>query len=109
MLSALLSVVAAHRLSAKRIAGLTMAVAALTESLRGVQERAIEKAFGAEAVQGGLEQESRGDPGRGRQGGRGRQQSVDDESVLDQYGMSQYAVVFDENALCGSRTRTSTS
>lgn len=91
------SVVAAHRLSAKRIAGLTMAVAAADESLRKYKS-AIEKAFGAEAVQEALSKSREAILSEAVKVDEDGNESVDDASVLDQYGMSQYAVVFDENA-----------
>lgn len=91
------SVVAAHRLSAKRIAGLTMAVAAADESLRKYKS-AIEKAFGTEAVQEALSKSREAILAEAVKVDEDGNESVDDESVLDQYGMSQYAVVFDENA-----------
>ena len=91
------SVVSAHRLSAKRIAGLTMAVAAADESLRKYKN-AIEKAFGAEAVQEALSKSREAILSEAVKVDEDGNESVDDASVLDQYGMSQYAVVFDENA-----------
>ena len=91
------SVVAAHRLSAKRIAGLTMAVAAADESLRKYKS-AIEKAFGAEAVQEALSKSREAILAEAVKVDEDGNESFDGEGILDQYGLSQYAVVFDENA-----------
>lgn len=91
------SVVAAHRLSAKRIAGLTMAVAAADESLRKYKS-AIEKAFGTEAVQEALSKSREAILAEAVKVDEDGNESFDGEGILDQYGLSQYAVVFDENA-----------
>ena len=91
------SVVAAHRLSAKRIAGLTMAVAAADESLRKYKS-AIEKAFGAEAVQEALSKSREVILAEAVKVDEDGNETFDGEGILDQYGLSQYAVVFDENA-----------
>ena len=91
------SVVAAHRLSAKRIAGLTMAVAAADESLRKYKS-AIEKAFGAEAVQEALSKRREAILAEAVKVDEDGNETFDGEGILDQYGLSQYAVVFDENA-----------
>lgn len=91
------SVVAAHRLSAKRIAGLTMAVAAADESLRKYKS-AIEKAFGAEAVQEALSKSREAILAEAVKVDEDGNETFDGEGILDQYGLSQYAVVFDENA-----------
>ena len=91
------SVVAAHRLSAKRIAGLTMAVAAADESLRKYKS-AIETAFGAEAVQEALSKSREAILAEAVKVDEDGNETFDGEGVLDQYGLSQYAVVFDENA-----------
>lgn len=99
------SIAASHRISAKRIAGLTAAYGALDQSYRRYRGR-VEQALGEEGVKEldtKIREQAKKDIAERRKPDADISEIGD--SVFDLAGASQYAVLYDENAATWNKNR----
>lgn len=99
------SIAASHRISAKRIAGLTAAYGALDQSYRRYRGR-VEQALGEEGMKEldtKLREQAKKDIAEHRKPDADISEIGD--SIFDLAGASQYAVLYDENAATWNKNR----
>ena len=99
------SIAASHRLSAKRIAGLTAAYGALDQSYRRYRGR-VEQALGEEGMKEldtKIREQAKKDIAERRKPDADISEIGD--SIFDLAGASQYAVLYDENAATWNKNR----
>ena len=95
-----ISLILAHRISAHRIAGLSMAYAGLEESFRNYKDR-IEEGFGKEETERILAEADANALDKAKMdyyNETGREFQLKPEEFMRELGVSPYAVVFDQNA-----------
>lgn len=95
-----ISLILAHRISAHRIAGLSMAYAGLEESFRNYKGR-IEEGFGKEETERILAEADANALDKAKMdyyNETGREFQLKPEEFMRELGVSPYAVVFDQNA-----------
>lgn len=99
------SIAASHRISAKRIAGLTAAYGALDQSYRRYRGR-VEQALGKEGMKDldtKIREQAKQDIAERRKPDADISEIGD--SIFDMAGASQYAVLYDENAATWNKNR----
>lgn len=99
------SIAASHRISAKRIAGLTAAYGALDQSYRRYRGR-VEQALGKEGMEEldtKIREQAKKDIAERRKPDADISEIGD--SIFDLAGVSQYAVLYDENAATWNKNR----
>lgn len=99
------SIAASHRISAKRIAGLTAAYGALDQSYRRYRGR-VEQALGEEGMKEldtKIREQAKQDIAERRK--LDADISEIGDSIFDMAGVSQYAVLYDENAATWNKNR----
>jgi len=103
------SIAAAHRISSKRIAGLTAAYGVLDQSYRRYKGR-VEQALGKEGMKEldtKIREQAKKDISETRKKGRKTADiSEIGDSIFEMAGVSQYAVLYDENAGTWNKNRS---
>nr|DAY27737.1 MAG TPA: hypothetical protein [Caudoviricetes sp.] len=95
-----ISLILAHRISAKRIAGLSMAYAGLEESFRKYQDK-MKESLGEETVEKIIDhsnEKALDEAKKQYYDETGREFQLKPEEFMRELGVSPYAVVFDQNA-----------